>query len=208
MRFIALIPPMIAVSLGGIGRPVSADVLIRVNKDRQQMAVAVDGQVRHTWPVSTGGDGYDTPGGSYRPLRMEKSHFSREWDNAPMPNAIFFTSTGHAIHGTTHGRSLGRAVSHGCVRLSLRNASTLFGLVKAQGMGNTRVVVEGSDGRVAISRRSAVRSASARRSYEGYGEMSAGAQMGLENGSYYRPVRSRQPFYEPAPTYGYGYGYD
>jgi hypothetical protein len=32
---------------------------------------------------------------------MEKDHFSREWDDAPMPNSIFFTRQGHAVHGTT-----------------------------------------------------------------------------------------------------------
>ncbi|HJE25862.1 MAG TPA: L,D-transpeptidase [Methylorubrum populi] len=124
--------------------PARADLLIAVDKDAQRMSVAVDGQVRYTWPVSTGVAGHDTPNGSYRPFRMEKTHFSREWDNAPMPHAIFFTQVGHAIHGTTHTRRLGHAASHGCVRLSQRNAATLFTLVKQQTMARTRVVVEGS----------------------------------------------------------------
>jgi hypothetical protein len=121
-----------------------ADLLIAVDKDAQRMSVVVDGTPRYDWPVSTGVAGYDTPNGSYRPFRMEKSHFSREWDNAPMPHAVFFTQVGHAIHGTTHTRRLGRAASHGCVRLSQRNAATLFTLVKQQKMANTRVVIEGS----------------------------------------------------------------
>ena len=121
-----------------------ADLLITVDKDAQRMDVAVDGQTRYSWPVSTGVAGYDTPNGSYRPFRMEASHFSREWDNAPMPHAIFFTQIGHAIHGTNQTRRLGRAASHGCVRLSPRNAATLFALVKQQKMAATRVVIEGS----------------------------------------------------------------
>jgi hypothetical protein len=71
-------------------------------------------------------------------------HYSREWDNAGMPHSIFFTSRGHAIHGSDHpGRGSPR--SHGCVRLSLPNAATLFQLVSVQGMANTKVVVRGSD---------------------------------------------------------------
>lgn len=133
-----------------------AELLIAVDKDAQRMSVSVDGESRYNWPVSTGVAGHDTPNGRYRPFRMEKTHFSREWDNAPMPHAMFFTQVGHAIHGTTHTRRLGTAASHGCVRLSQRNAATLFALVKQQQMANTRVVIEGSvdDAPVAEARRS------------------------------------------------------
>lgn len=128
-----------------------AELLVSVDKDAQRMTVAVDGQIRHVWPVSTGTAGYDTPNGRYRPFRMAASHFSREWDNAPMPHAIFFTQVGHAIHGTTQTRRLGRAASHGCVRLSQRNAATLFALVKQEKMANTRVVIEGSVAEPAVA---------------------------------------------------------
>ncbi|MCJ2026564.1 L,D-transpeptidase [Methylobacterium sp. J-067] len=123
--------------------PARADVVITVDKDAQRMSVVVDGTPRYSWPVSTGAAGYDTPSGSFRPFRMERTHFSKEFDDAPMPYATFFTNQGHAIHGTNHVRSLGRAVSHGCVRLSVRNAATLFTLVKAQGMNHTQVRIEG-----------------------------------------------------------------
>jgi lipoprotein-anchoring transpeptidase ErfK/SrfK len=43
-----------------------------------------------------------------------------------MPYSIFFTQSGDAIHGTYEQWSLGRAVSHGCVRLSRKNAATLW----------------------------------------------------------------------------------
>ncbi|MBD8905661.1 L,D-transpeptidase [Methylorubrum zatmanii] len=133
-----------AFALTAASLPARADLLVAVDKDAQRMSVLVDGEIRYTWPVSTGIAGHDTPNGSYRPFRMEKTHFSREWDNAPMPHAIFFTQVGHAIHGTTQTRRLGRAASHGCVRLSQRNAATLFALVKQQTMARTRVVIEGS----------------------------------------------------------------
>jgi L,D-transpeptidase catalytic domain len=118
-------------------------IVITVNKVSQKMTVAVDGQTEYVWPVSTGGASYTTPSGTYRPFRMEKEHFSEEWDNAPMPNSIFFTGAGHAIHGSYHVKSLGRAVSHGCVRLSPANAATLYALVTKNGLASTRVVVRG-----------------------------------------------------------------
>lgn len=148
--------------------PARADLLIDVDKDAQRMSVVVDGAVRYNWPVSTGVAGHDTPNGSYRPFRMEKTHVSREWDNAPMPHAIFFTQVGHAIHGTSHTRRLGTPASHGCVRLSQRNAATLFALVKQQTMARTQVVIEGSvgDAPVADARR-AVPASSRGRTWEG-----------------------------------------
>ena len=136
--------------------PASAALLIEIDKSSQRMTVSRDGQEIHVWPVSTGVASYDTPSGSYTPFRMEKDHFSREWDDAPMPHSIFFTKVGHAIHGTDHARSLGRPASHGCVRLSRANASALWDLVKRDGMPNTRVVLSGEVPQVsdpAVSRR-------------------------------------------------------
>ena len=126
------------------GKPASAAVMIVIDKPSQTMTVAVNGKVQYRWYVSTGATGFSTPSGSYTPFRLEVMHSSREWDNAGMPHSIFFTSRGHAIHGSDHpGRGTPR--SHGCVRLSLTNASILFRLVAAEGMANTKVVVRGSD---------------------------------------------------------------
>lgn len=121
-----------------------ANILIQIDKPTQTMTVSVDGQVRYRWRVSTGATDYSTPIGSYTAFRMEVMHYSKEWDNAGMPHSIFFTKRGHAIHGSNHP-GLGTTVSHGCVRLSLPNAVTLYDLVHANGMMTTKVVVRGPD---------------------------------------------------------------
>jgi lipoprotein-anchoring transpeptidase ErfK/SrfK len=122
-----------------------AELVISIDKSAQQMTVTHDGALLFTWPVSTGRFGYDTPSGSFRPSSMEKEHFSKEWDDAPMPNSIFFTPEGHAIHGTLETRRLGTAVSHGCIRLSRKNAAALYDLVAAEGLESTEIVVTGAD---------------------------------------------------------------
>lgn len=121
----------------------ATSVDISINKVSQKMTVTVDGQRKYVWPVSTGARGYDTPSGSFRPFRMEKEHFSKEWDDAPMPHSVFFTGRGHAIHGSYYVKSLGRRASHGCVRLAPQNAATLFSLVQKAGMKNTRITLRG-----------------------------------------------------------------
>ena len=93
--------------------------------------------------MSTGRPGYDTPSGTFKANRMDADHYSQEWDNAPMPHAAFFDLDGHAIHGFFDVKHLGRAVSHGCVQLSPDHAATLYSLLKAQGMSETKVVVAG-----------------------------------------------------------------
>jgi len=123
--------------------PASARLVIDIDKSTQRMTVSLDGEAIHSWPVSTGLRAYDTPSGSFTPFRLEEDHYSREWDDAPMPHSIFFTKKGHAIHGTTHLRNIGRPASHGCVRLEPDNARVLFGLVKRHGLPNTRVVLQG-----------------------------------------------------------------
>src|SRR5918911_403648 len=121
----------------------SAGVLIRIDKSAQQMSVSVDGVKTYSWPVSTGRAGHATPSGSYTPFRLEEDHYSKEWDDAPMPHSIFFTPQGHAIHGSYETKRLGTPASHGCVRLSPKNAATLFELVKEEGLRNTKVVLSG-----------------------------------------------------------------
>ena len=131
--------------------PAEAAVQIDIDKDTQTMTVAVDGAVRYRWPVSSGLPAYETPNGSFKAFRMEAEHYSKEWDDAPMPHSIFFTKRGHAIHGTDSASRLGNPASHGCVRLSRANAATLFALVKAEGVLNTTVTLSGSS-QVALAR--------------------------------------------------------
>ena len=131
---------IVALCLSAI--PASAKLLIEIDKSVQRMTVSEDGTRLFAWPVSTGTRAYDTPSGTFKPNRMDKDHKSEEYDQAPMPYAMFFDNNGHAIHGT-YEKSIGRPVSHGCVRLSVANASKLWDLVKAEGMANTQVVLNG-----------------------------------------------------------------
>jgi hypothetical protein len=128
-----------------------AKVSITVDKNAQQMTVAVDGVERYHWPVSTGNPSHETPNGSFRTFRMEEDHYSKEFDDAPMPHSIFFTKVGHAIHGTESEGRLGTPVSHGCVRLSRANATTLYALVQQEGVLNTTVTLTGSS-QIALAR--------------------------------------------------------
>ncbi|MER2268420.1 L,D-transpeptidase [Methylobacterium oxalidis] len=172
--------------------PALADVRIAIDKSNQRMSVAVSGQTLYNWRVSTGLPGHGTPSGTFRVLRTERMYYSRKYDNAPMPNAIFFTSVGHAIHGTNHVRRLGRAASHGCVRLAPGNAATLFALVRAEGTANTRITIGGSIEPLIASRDSGFHTARTRRQPEPFYSRPAGLRSrtyGFEDDYY--PARIR-----------------
>ena len=120
-----------------------AAVQITIDKSTQQMTVEKDGRALYNWPVSTGRSGFDTPSGKFKAFRLERDHFSKEWDDAPMPFSIFFTPKGHAIHGYLDTKNIGRPASHGCVRLTKANAEKLFALVEEDGVLNTTVILTG-----------------------------------------------------------------
>ena len=122
---------------------VASTILINIDKTKQQMTVFLDGVESYNWPVSTGKAGYSTPSGTFTATSMNEIWYSKEWDNAPMPHAIFFMKDGHAIHGSYEVKNLGKPASHGCVRISPENAATLYALVEKTGLKNTQVVLAG-----------------------------------------------------------------
>lgn len=110
---------------------------ITVDLSEQEMFVQTpDGQA--LWPVSTGRKGYYTPPGTYRPYRITEMHYSKKYDDAPMPFSIFFKG-GYAIHATYDVKRLGLPASHGCVRLAPKNAELLYEIVEYYGLESTVV---------------------------------------------------------------------
>jgi L,D-transpeptidase catalytic domain len=137
MKRIIIATAALLVSLAGA----QASIVITVDKTAQRLSVAVDGAARYQWPVSTARWGYRTPNGTYRPQRLERKWFSREYDNSPMPYSIFFHN-GYAIHGSYEISHLGRPASHGCIRLHPEQAAILFKLVKGN-VRDTQIVITG-----------------------------------------------------------------
>lgn len=118
----------------------SAEVLIVVDKSQQLMAVETPTD-SFVWDISTGRKGYNTPTGVFKPYLMKQMHYSRKYDNAPMPNSIFFLG-GYAIHATYDIKRLGRPASHGCIRLAPQNARWLYQIVSEYGKENTTILIQ------------------------------------------------------------------
>ena len=108
--------------------------LVIVNLDTQRLVMFRNGVPIGASTISSGKTGHETPTGVFSILERKKEHYSKKYNNAPMPNMQRLTWSGIALHA---GNLPGYPASHGCVRLPLKFSSLLFG---ATNLGMTVVI--------------------------------------------------------------------
>ena len=77
--------------------------------------------------VSTGKEGHPTPLGIFPVLGKKQMHYSKKYDNAPMPYMQRLDNYGIALHA---GHVPNYPASHGCIRLPKEFAKKLYGVTK------------------------------------------------------------------------------
>ena len=194
---------LLGAALLGSAGAAQATVQVAIDLTHQRMHVDSN-EGSFDWPISSARSGFSTPHGSYAPTHLELMHYSHKYHMSPMPHAIFFRG-GYAIHGTYSTASLGRPASHGCVRLSPGNATTLYDMVRHEG---ARIAVSGTP---PASRPFASTYASYRGTDDGGDEAHASRprrarrNYGDGDGGFY----GYQPYVDPngGGYYSYGLGY-
>jgi hypothetical protein len=111
--------------------------VVLVSVPEQMMHVYRNGILIGRSTVSTGTKGNATPGGVFSILEKKEEHYSKKYDNAPMPNMQRLTWTGIAMHS---GNLPGYPASHGCIRLPFDFSQLLF---RETAKGGTVVVGDG-----------------------------------------------------------------
>jgi L,D-transpeptidase-like protein len=104
-------------------RPHGTPVMAIVSLNQQRVTVYDAEGPMLTSPVSSGQTGYDTPAGIYTVLERNLEHFSNLYDDASMPFMQRITWSGIALHA---GVLPGYPASHGCIRLPMGFAQSLF----------------------------------------------------------------------------------
>jgi hypothetical protein len=99
--------------------------LLIVNLDTQRAILFRNGVPVAASSLSTGRPGYETPTGVFTILQKHVEHYSRKYDNAPMPYMQRLTWKGVALHA---GNLPGYPASHGCIRLPRGFAKLLYGV--------------------------------------------------------------------------------
>src|SRR4051794_32101293 len=112
----------------------SGPLVVLVSVPEQTMHVYRNGILIGRSSVSTGSNGHATPGGVFTILEKKQEHYSKKYDNAPMPNMQRLTWTGICMHS---GNLPGYPASHGCIRMPFDFSTLLF---SATAKGGTIVV--------------------------------------------------------------------
>jgi hypothetical protein len=115
----------------------SGPVVVLVSVPNQDMHVYRNGLLIGRSSVSTGAQGHATPGGVFTILEKKQDHYSKTYDDAPMPNMQRLTWSGIAMHS---GNLPGYPASHGCIRMPYAFSQLLFA---ATAKGGTVVVGDG-----------------------------------------------------------------
>jgi len=117
---------------GVANAPADGERWIEINLSSQYMiAWQGDVPVMETY-VSTGRPGFDTPPGTYyilvkMPYDDMEGVLGGEYYNVPeVPDVMYFTNVGHAIHGTYWHNNFGSVMSHGCVNVPLGTSGWLY----------------------------------------------------------------------------------
>ena len=105
-------------------RAPTGPALVVVNLHTQRLLFFRNGVPIAASTVSSGKTGHETPTGVFTILQKNEKHFSKTYNNAPMPNMQRLTWKGIALHA---GNLPGYPASHGCVRLPLAFSKLLFG---------------------------------------------------------------------------------
>jgi hypothetical protein len=110
--------------------------MLLVNLATQRAVLFRNGVPIAASTVSTGRPGYETPTGVFTILEKKVEHYSRTYDNAPMPYMERLTWKGVALHA---GHLPGRPASHGCIRMPAGFAKLLYGVTR---LGMTVVITD------------------------------------------------------------------
>jgi lipoprotein-anchoring transpeptidase ErfK/SrfK len=101
-------------------------LIITVDLDARVLSIFKGGYEIGATAVLLGTTEKPTPTGIF-PVRWKKAdHYSRTYDNAPMPFTMNLTDDGIAIHGTLVEKGY---ASHGCIGVPKPFAKKLFGVV-------------------------------------------------------------------------------
>jgi len=112
-------------------------VLVVSIPDRK-LALLEDGVVVKVYPVAVGADVSPSPEGDFQIInRLERpGYYGKKKVIAPGPGNPLGTrwmgldKKSYGIHGTNEEDSIGRAASHGCIRMHRRDLEQLFAMVR------------------------------------------------------------------------------
>jgi lipoprotein-anchoring transpeptidase ErfK/SrfK len=112
--------------------------LILVSIPDRKIALIDGGKVVKVFPVAVGKDSTPSPEGTFtvknrveNPTYFHKGKVIAPGTQNPLGSRwMGLSEKGYGIHGTNEPKSIGKAASHGCIRMAKKDLEELFALVK------------------------------------------------------------------------------
>jgi lipoprotein-anchoring transpeptidase ErfK/SrfK len=109
-----------------------------VSIPNRRLALTEDGVVKKVYPVAVGKDSTPSPAGSFTIVsRVSNPTYTHEGKVVPPGPAnpvgtrwMGLSQKGYGIHGTNAPKSIGKAASHGCIRMARRDLEELYAQVR------------------------------------------------------------------------------
>jgi lipoprotein-anchoring transpeptidase ErfK/SrfK len=116
--------------------PVSKRVILVSLEDRK-LALMEDGQVKKVYTVAVGKPTTPSPTGTYTIARRVKNPTYSHDGKTVLPGPgnpvgtrwMGLSVKGYGIHGTNEPRSIGKASSHGCIRMARKDLEEMYEMV-------------------------------------------------------------------------------
>jgi lipoprotein-anchoring transpeptidase ErfK/SrfK len=131
-------------------RPVAHTRRIVVSLEDRRLALLEDGEVKQVYPVAVGKDSTPSPAGTFTIVeRVENPTYYHDGRIVPPGPGnpvgdrwMGLSKAGYGIHGTNAPKSIGKAASHGCIRMARPDLEKLFAEVRT---GDTVEIVGARD---------------------------------------------------------------
>jgi hypothetical protein len=117
--------------------PAVTNRVIVVSLEDRKLALVEDGQVKKVYTVAVGKPSTPSPVGTYT-IERRVANPTYHHDGKTVPPGprnpvgtrwMGLSIHGYGIHGTNEPRSIGKAASHGCIRMAKADLEELYGLV-------------------------------------------------------------------------------
>jgi lipoprotein-anchoring transpeptidase ErfK/SrfK len=116
--------------------PVTKRVIVVSLEDRK-LALLEDGQVKKVYTVAVGKPTSPSPSGTFTIARRVKNPTYSHNGKTVLPGPgnpvgtrwMGLSVRGYGIHGTNEPKSIGKAASHGCIRMSQKDLEEMYDLV-------------------------------------------------------------------------------
>jgi lipoprotein-anchoring transpeptidase ErfK/SrfK len=112
--------------------------VIVVSLEDRKLALVEDGEVKKVYTVAVGKPSTPSPVGTFRIERRVANPVYHHEGKSVMPGPdnpvgtrwMGLSVKGYGIHGTNAPRSIGKAASHGCIRMSKADLEELYAIVQ------------------------------------------------------------------------------